>query len=275
MSIEIPPIAVRRGGFFHDTWVIAKRGLLHIRRHPEALTDATIQPIMFVLLFAYVFGGAIGIPDGNYKEFLMGGILAQTLVFSSFGVAISLAHDRSNGAIDRFRALPISRGSVLAGHALAQLLRGLIPITLMSITGLVIGWRIHSSLVDAVGGYLLMILILFAMIWVGVLLASFLSSPEAVQGLAFVLIFPLTFVATTFVPYRSFGGILRPFVAWNPVSAWSQALRKLFGNPVGDVGGASAWSITHPVTYSVITAGAVIAVCAPLAIRAYQRSTTA
>ena len=275
MSVHVPTVAARRGGFMHDTWVIAKRGLVHIRRHPEALTDATIQPIMFVLLFAYVFGGAIGVTDGNYKEFLMGGIIAQTLVFSSFGVAISLAHDRSNGAIDRFRALPISRASVLAGHALAQLLRGLIPIVLMSVTGLAIGWRIHSSFVDAVGGYLLMLLILFAMIWVGVLLAALLSSPEAVQGLAFVLIFPLTFVATTFVPYQSFGGVLRPFVAWNPVSAWSQALRKLLGNPLGETDGASAWSMSHPVAYSVITACAIIAICAPLAIRAYQRSTTA
>jgi ABC transporter DrrB family efflux protein len=263
MSVDVPTVAARRGGFMHDTWVIAKRGLVHIRRHPEALTDATIQPIMFVLLFAYVFGGAIGV------------IIAQTLVFSSFGVAISLAHDRSNGAIDRFRALPISRASVLAGHALAQLLRGLIPIALMSVTGLAIGWRIHSSFVDAVGGYLLMLLILFAMIWVGVLLAALLSSPEAVQGLAFVLIFPLTFVATTFVPYQSFGGVLRPFVAWNPVSAWSQALRKLLGNPLGETDGASAWSMSHPVAYSVITACAIIAICAPLAIRAYQRSTTA
>ncbi len=275
MKVDVPAITERRGGFVHDTWVIARRGLLHIRRQPEALTDVTIQPIMFVLLFAFVFGGAINVPGGNYKEFLMGGILAQTLVFASFGVAISLAYDRSNGAIDRFRALPIARGSVLAGHALAQLLRGLIPMVLMSITGLVIGWRIHSSLTHAVGGYLLMILILFAMIWVGVMLASFLPTPEAVQGLAFVLIFPMTFVATTFVPIGNFNHVLRPVAGWNPVSAWSEALRTLLGNPRGDLKGIHYWSMMHPVAYSIITAVGIIAICAPLAIRAYQRSTTA
>lgn len=270
MSVEIPPVGERQGGFAHDAWTIAKRGLVHIRRQPEALTDATIQPIMFVLLFAYVFGGAISV-NGDYKEFLMGGILAQTLVFASFGVAISLAYDRTNGAIDRFRALPIARGSVLAGHALAQLVRGLLPITLMSLAGLVIGWRIHSSFVDAVGAYLLMIGILFAMIWVGVLLGALLPSPEAVQGLAFVLIFPLTFIASTFVSVGSLPGPLRAFATWNPVSAWSEALRQLFGNPRSEFPG-SPWSMTHPVAYSLICIAVVVAVCAPLAIRAYQRS---
>ena len=121
--------------WFHDTWVIARRGLMHMRRQPEALSDATIQPIMFVLLFAYVFGGAIPVIDGNYREFLMGGIFAQTIVFTSFGVALSLANDRKNNAVDRFRSLPIAQGAVLGGHAIANLIKALLPIILMSICG--------------------------------------------------------------------------------------------------------------------------------------------
>jgi ABC-type transport system involved in multi-copper enzyme maturation permease subunit len=180
-----------------DSLVIARRGLKHIRRQPEALTDATIQPIIFVLLFAFVFGGAIDVPGGgSYKEFLMGGIFAQTIVFGCFGVAMALAYDRTNGAIDRFHSLPISRTAVLSGHSLASLIRSLLPIVLMSLTGLVIGWRINSGVLDALAGFGLMIGFSFAMIWVGIMLGSVMKSPEGVQGVAFVVIFPITFIAS-------------------------------------------------------------------------------
>ncbi len=136
---RVPP---RGSTFLGDVWVIARRGLLHLRRQPEQLSDATVQPVMFVLLFAYVFGGAIEIPGGGeYREFLMGGIFAQTVVFTAFGVALSLATDRRNRAVDRFRSLPIARGALLGGHALTNLLKALIPIVLMSLCGLLIGWR--------------------------------------------------------------------------------------------------------------------------------------
>ena len=275
MSVSIPPVAERRGGFAGDSWVVAKRALRHIRRQPEALTDVTIQPIMFVLLFAYVFGGAIQVGENGdkYREFLMGGIFAQTIVFGAFGVAISLAYDRQNGAIDRFRALPMSRGSVLAGAAIANLLRSMLPIVLMSLCGLVVGWRIHSGVVDAITGYLLMLAFSFAIIWVGVLLGSLLPSPEAVQGIAFVVIFPVTFIASTFVPVDTLPGVLKPIAQWNPVTAVAEALRKLFGNETGDYGPNPPWSLQHPVIYSFIWIGAIVAVCAPLAVRAFNRST--
>lgn len=275
MSVQIPPVSDRRGSFGGDTWVVAKRALRHIRRQPEALTDVTIQPIMFVLLFAYVFGGAIKVgEDGDgYREFLMGGIFAQTIVFGAFGVAISLAYDRQNGAIDRFRAMPMSRGSVLAGGAVASLLRSILPIVLMSLCGLVVGWRIRSSLVDAITGYLLMIAFSFAIVWVGVLLGSLLPSPEAVQGIAFVVIFPVTFIASTFVPVDTLPGVLKPIAQWNPVTAVAEALRTLFGNETGDYGANPPWSLQHPVAYSFIWIGLIIAVCAPLAIRAFNRTT--
>ena len=262
-----------RATMLSDTWVLARRGLKHLRRQPEMLVDATIQPIMFVLLFAYVFGGAIKVPGGgSYKEFLMGGIFAQTIFFGAFGVAISLAHDRQNGAIDRFHSLPMSRGALLAGHALASLIKALLPIILMSLTGFVIGWRIHTGVLDILAGYGLMIAFSFAVIWIGVLLASVVSTPEAVQGVAFIAIFPITFIASTFVPTETLPGVLRTFAEWNPVTSLAGGLRNLFGNPGGIAPPDSVWPIAHPVAYTMIWVVAIVAICAPLAVRGYQRS---
>ena len=160
-------------GIVHDVWVIARRGLIHMKRQPEQLSDATIQPIMFVLMFGYVFGGAIAAPGGgSYREFLMGGIIAQTLTFTTFGVALSIANDRKNQVVDRFRSVPIAGGAVLGGHALANLIKAFLPVVLMSVTGLIIGWRIRGGFVQAVEAYLLMMGFVLAMIWVGILLGS-------------------------------------------------------------------------------------------------------
>jgi ABC transporter DrrB family efflux protein len=228
---------------------------------------------MFVVLFAFVFGGAIGVPGGgSYREFLIGGIFAQTIVFGAFGVAIALAHDRTNGAIDRFHSLPIPRSAVLTGHAVANLIRSLLPILLMSLTGLVIGWRIHSDIPHAVAGYALMIAFSFAMIWVGVLMGSLVATPEAVQGVAFVAIFPLTFVASTFVPVNTLPDGVRQIAEWNPVTALAGALRHLFGNPGGRLPIHGPWSLQHPVVYTLIWVVGIVLVAAPLAVRAYQRS---
>ena len=272
MSVAIPPASERRGNIVADSWVVARRSLMHMRRQPEALVDVTLQPVMFVLLFAYVFGGAIVVADGGYREFLMAGIFAQTIAFGAFGVAIGLAADRTNGAIDRFRSLPMARGAVLGGHALASLLRAMIPIILMSLCGLVVGWRIGGGLADAVAGYALMIGFSFAVIWVGVLMGTMLPSVEAVQGVGFTVIFPVTFIASTFVPVSTLPGVLRTVAEWNPVTSISEALRRLFDNPSGDFGADPPWSLQHPVLYSVVWIVGIVAVCAPLAIRAYGRT---
>jgi ABC-2 type transport system permease protein len=269
-------------GFAHDVWVIARRGLLHMRRQPEQLTDATIQPVMFVVMFAFVFGGAIAVPGAapgvkpttaRYREFLIGGIMAQTIIFTAFGAALSIANDRKNQAIDRFRSLPIAQGAVLGGHAVANICKALLPITIMSITGLAIGWRIRGSLVDTVAAYGLMIGFAFAMIWVGVLIGSTVSTPEGVNGLAFVTLFPLTFVASTFVPVDQMPSAVRVFARWNPVTTLADGLRSLFGNPRSPVAPGDPWSTGHPVAYTAIWIVAIVVICAPLAVRAYQRST--
>lgn len=260
-------------GFVHDVWVVARRGLVHMCRQPEQLTDATIQPVMFVLLFAYVLGGAINVPGGgSYREFLMAGIFGQTIVFSAFGVAMSLANDRKNQAVDRFRSLPIAKGAVLGGHAVANLLKALLPIVLMSLCGLAVGWRIRSGFLDAVVGYLLLIGFAFAMIWVGVLLGSVVRTPEGVTGIAFTVLFPVTFIASTFVPTSTMPLVLRTIAEWNPTTALSDAVRVQFGNPNTPLQPDDPWSVAHPGAYSVIWILGIVAVCAPLSIRAYQRS---
>jgi ABC transporter DrrB family efflux protein len=244
-----------------------------MKRQPEALADATIQPIMFVLLFAYVFGGAIAVPGGgNYREFLMGGIFAQTIVFTAFGVAMSIAYDRKNQAVDRFRAMPLARGAVLGGHAIANLFKSLLPIALMSLCGLAIGWRIRDGLADAVVGYLLLVAFAFAMIWIGVLLGSLVATPEGVQGIAFGVLFPVTFMASTFVPTATMPGALRTIAEWNPVTTLADALRIQFGNPDAPAAAGDPWSISHPMAYSLIWIVAIVVICAPLAVRTYQRS---
>lgn len=267
------PAARPSRGVVHDVWVIARRGLIHMKRQPEQLSDATIQPVMFVVMFAYVFGNAIPVPGGgSYREFLIGGIMAQTLVFTAFGVALSIANDRKNQAVDRFRSLPISRGAVLGGHAVANLVKSLLPITLMSITGYIIGWRIRGSMIETGEAYLLMVAFAFAMIWIGVLLGSLVATPEGVQGIAFVALFPLTFVASTFVPIASMPGPLKAVAEWNPITTLSDALRKLFGNPNTPIKPGDAWSISHPVAYTWIWIIAIVVIAAPVAVRAYQRT---
>lgn len=262
-----------RGTFISDTWVIARRGLIHMRRQPEALSDATIQPVMFVLLFAFVFGGAISVPGGgSYKEFLMGGIFAQTIVFGCFGVALALSNDRNNGAIDRFHSLPIPRSAVLAGHAVANLIRSFLPIGFMTVAGFVVGWRIHSGPLDILAAYGLMVVFSFAMIWIGVLLGSLVPTPEGVQGVAFVVIFPVTFIASTFVPTSTLPSVLKTVAEWNPTSSLANALRHLFENPGGVPPTDGAWPLQHPVAYTLIWAIGIVVVCAPLAVMQYQRS---
>ncbi len=177
--------------------------------------------------------------------------------------------------MDRFRSLPIAKGSVLAVHAVANLLRGLIPIVLMSLAGLVVGCRTRTGPLEVAAGFGLMILFTFAMIWIGVLLGSLLATPEAVQGVAFVAIFPLTFVASTFVPSDTLPGVLRTVAEWNPISALAGSLRELFGNPGGIPASDAAWPLQHAIVYVLIWTVGIIVVCAPLAVIAYSaRSTT-
>src|SRR3712207_4259680 len=159
--------------------------MLHIRRMPELLMDVTVQPVMFVLLFAFVFGASIDVPGGGYREFLIPGIMAQTMVFSAFIVAIGLVNDLGKGFVDRLKSLPIHRSAILVGRSLSSLIHSSIGITVMALTGLAIGWRIHTNVVDGILGFALYLVMGFAMIWVGILVGSALSTVEGVQGVMF------------------------------------------------------------------------------------------
>jgi ABC-2 type transport system permease protein len=255
-----------------DSLVLARRNLEHVRQIPEKLLDVTLQPIMFVILFAYVFGGVIAIPDGSYREYLLGGVLVQSLGFGVVGPATSIATDLREGVVDRFRSLPMARSAYLIGHVLAELGSSAIAITVLSLSGLVIGWGIHSSLLHALAGYGLILLFAFSMQWCGTLLGISVRSPDAAQGVAFMVIFPMTFLASTFVPIAGFSPFLRVIASWNPISSMAAAVRWLFGNPTGTPADA-AWPLLHPVLSSVCWCLSILALCVPLAIRSFRART--
>jgi ABC-2 type transport system permease protein len=255
-----------------DSLVVARRNLSHVRQIPEKLIDVTVQPLMFVLLFAYVFGGAIAVPGGNYHEYLMGGIFIQTLTFGVMGPAMSMANDLSEGVLDRFRSLPMARSAFLIGHVLAEFAAALLGLTVMTAAGFVVGWGIHTDVAHAAAGFGLLLLVAFTMLWIGMLLGTLARSADAVTGIVFIVIFPLTFVANAFVPAGTLPGVLQTVAEWNPVSALAAGLRTLFGNPTATPHDA-AWPLQHPVASSFMWCAALLAVTVPLAIAAYRRRT--
>ncbi|MGA8209337.1 MAG: ABC transporter permease [Nocardioidaceae bacterium] len=262
--------AVRPPSLLMASLIVVRRNLIHIKRMPELLLDVTIQPVMFVLLFAYVFGGSIAVAGSSYREFLVPGIMAQTIVFSSFIVALGLTNDLEKGIVDRFRTLPISRAAVLVGRSLSSLIHSSIGITVMALTGLLIGWRVRGGVLPAVGAFALVLLFGFAMIWIGIFVGSLMRSVEAVNGLMFTVMFPLTFIANTFAPTQNMPSWLATVAEWNPVSSLTQAMRQLWGN-TGPAAADAAWPLHHPVAVTIVSALVITAVFAPLALSAYGR----
>ncbi|MPQ99464.1 ABC transporter permease [Modestobacter sp. I12A-02628] len=251
---------------------ITKRNLIKVRRVPDLLVFATLSPIMFVLLFRYVFGGAIQLPSGiTYAEFLLPGIFAQTVVFGSVLTGASLAEDQQKGLIDRFRSLPMSRAAVLVGRTLADVTMNIVTITVMMLTGLAVGWRIHTSVGEALLGVLLLLLFSFAISWVMAFVGLNVRTPEVVNNASFIVIFPLTFIANTFVPTDNFPAVLQTFSDWNPVSALVQACRELFGNTTPGLSTPDSWALQHPVAYVLLWVVLLLVVFMPLAVRSFQR----
>lgn len=270
MSITAPQ---RARWLVADSLALARRNLSHIRQIPEKLLDVTLQPIMFVLLFAYVFGGVIAVPDGSYKEYLVGGILVQSLAFGMMGPGTSIATDLGEGFVDRVRSLPTSRTAYLGGHMLAELLASVLAITILSITGLVVGWRIHEDVLHAAAGFGLLLLFSVGMLWLGTLIGVIARSPDAVAGFAFMTVFPLTFLSNAFVPLEGLPDGLQQVAEWNPVSAMVAAVRTLFGNPTG-LPADAAWPLQHPVLAAVLWCVAIIAIAAPLTIKRFLARTS-
>jgi ABC transporter DrrB family efflux protein len=255
-----------------DSLALARRNLEHVRQIPEKLIDVTFQPLMFVLLFAFVFGGVIDVPGGNYHEYLLGGILVQTLAFGMMGPGTSIATDMQEGIVDRFRSLPMARSAFVLGHLIAEMAAITLAIAVLSVSGLIVGWRIESDLPHAIGAFGLLFLFAFAMTWLGIAIGLLVRTPDAVMGVAFLVVFPLTFVSNAFVPASGLPNGLRQFAEWNPVSAVVAAVRELFGNPSAPTADPPL-PLQHPVATAVFWCLVIIAVAAPLAIGRYRSRT--
>jgi len=254
-----------------DSHVIAKRNIIKIKRVPEVLVFVLISPIMFVLLFAYVFGNSISIPGGSYREFLIGGIFAQTVVFGATFTGAGLADDMQKGIIARFRALPMSRAAVLVGRTASDVIYNVLSLLIMALTGLLVGWRLHTSVFEAAAGFALLLAFAYAFSWVMAYIGLLVPSVEVINNASFIVIFPLTFIANTFVPSENLPGVLRAFAEWNPVSAVTQAARQLFGNLPPGTPEPTVWPMQHAVLYTIIWIVAIIAVFAPLSVNRYRK----
>ena len=270
-TLERPQI--RQTNIAQQSWIMVKRNMIHTKRMPEMLSDVTVQPIMFVLLFAFVFGASIATAgSASYREFLLPGIQAQTIVFTAFVVSTGITADVEKGIIDRFRSLPIRRSAVLIGRSIASLLHSSIGVVVMAVTGLCIGWRIRNGVLDAVLAFALILVFGFGMIWFGILIGSLMRSVEAVNGVMFTVLFPITFLANTFAPTEPMPRWLRVIAEWNPVSSLAQAVRELWGNGPPAPPDAQL-PLHHPILATILWSLAMTAVIAPFALRAYARRT--
>jgi ABC-2 type transport system permease protein len=265
------PILTRAWWAVKNTWVLCRRSIARIAREPEQLSDVTIQPVIFVLLFTYVFGSAIHLPGGgDYHQYLISGMFGMAMAGSAPGTAVGITTDMSTGLIDRFRSLPISRSAVLAGRTLSDLATQLLGIIVLAVTGLAVGWRIHNGIGDAALAVGLSLLFAFAATWAGACAGMLMRSPEAAQALGFIVFLPLSFVSNAFVPTQGMPAWLQDFANWNPISALAAACRNLFGgeNPAASV---QAWPMQHPELAVLIWSIGLIAVFAPTAVYLYRR----
>ena len=254
-----------------DGAMVAKRNLIKIGRVPEVLIWTTMSPIMFVLLFAYVFGSSIEVPGVNYREFLIAGVFAQTIVFGSTFTGAGLAEDMTKGIIDRFRSLPMARSAVLVGRTASDIFYNSTSLVVMSIAGLVVGWRIRTSVPEAIGGFLLLLVFSYAISWIMAYVGLKVSGVEVVQNASFMFIMPMTFVSNAFVPGNDLPGPLQTFSDWNPVSAVAQGAREAFGN-LGTMPVPDSWALQNPVWYTLIWVLLIMAVFVPLSVRQYKKA---
>jgi ABC-2 type transport system permease protein/oleandomycin transport system permease protein len=245
-----------------DTLIIAERNLIRLPRAPDLLLAFTVQPIMFVLLFRFVFGGAISTPGFSYVDFLIPGIIVQNIAFGGFVTALGLNEDVHKGLIDRFRSLPMARPAVLAGRTLSDVVTNALSMTILLVTGVIIGFSFQTDVLRVIAGIGLLLLFGYAFSWVFAFVGLLVSSPEAANSAGFIAVFPLTFISSAFVPVRSMPTVLRDFAHVNPFTITVDAMRSLWlGTPAHN----NIW-------LSVLWALAIIAVFAPLAVARYRRA---
>lgn len=244
-------------------------------RIPEVVLFGLIQPIMFVVMFSYVFGGSLqvgGSVDADvYRNFLMAGIFAQTVTFATAGAGAGIADDMHKGLIDRFRSLPMARGAVLTGRTLADLVQTALTVVVLAVVAVLVGWRINEGVPKALGAFGLLLLLGYAFSWIGALIGLSVRTPEAATSGGLIWLFPVTFISNAFVDTSGMTAWLRHIAEWNPFSATVQACRVLFGNP--GVSESTAWPMEHPVLASLIWSVLIIVVFRTLAVRKYRSAT--
>ncbi|MFF3285507.1 ABC transporter permease [Streptomyces sp. NPDC003023] len=251
-----------------DTKALVGRHFRHIVRIPEQLLSVTLMPIAFVVIFGMLFGSAMEVKGSSYEEYIMAGIFIQVMMSNVSTTALGVVGDLSNGLVDRFRSLPISRSAVLIGRTTADMALAAWSCALMAGVGYLIGWRIHNGILSALGGFALLLLLGFTMSWLGALLGLALRSPEAVNALAFMAMMPMMFLSNAFVPLDGLPAWLRTIAEWNPISSVVTACRELFGNPT--VGTGTGITSEHPVVMSLVLIGAVLAIVVPMSGRVYR-----
>jgi ABC transporter DrrB family efflux protein len=258
---------------FKDTMIITQRQLRLLTRVPEVLIFSTIQPVMFVLLFRYVFGGSIdtGQP-GGYVQLLMPGIFVQTVAFTLAGTASGLAEDLKKGLIDRFRSLPISQSALVVGRTLGDSLLNIVVLAVMGIAGYVVGWRPSSGVINVAIGFIFLLSFGYALSWVGIYVGLSASDARVVQNVSFIITFPLTFLSNAFAPTTGMPRALQYFAEWNPVSTMVAACRELFGleNQFGATAGS--FPSENPLITSFIYMLIIMAIFVPLSVRKYKRA---
>ena len=262
VTVAATPVAAARTHAIEDALTIAWRNLLNIRRNPQLLVFATIQPVIFVLMFRYVFGGAIAVPGGSYVNFLMPGIFVQTVVFGSLTTGVGLAEDLQKGLIDRFRSLPMARSAVLVGRTLADLTRNVFVVILMCVVGVAVGWRPDGTPSRSRPVSALVLAFSYSLCWLFAIVGLSVRDSETAQAVSFPILAPLVFASSAFVPVSSMPGWLQAFAEHQPVTFVVNAVRGLtLGHPS-----------THWTVGAVLWIVGIVAVCAPIAVNRYRRA---
>ena len=257
--------------FVRDTALLTGRSLRAIPRVPERLLDVTIQPIVFILLFLYVFGSAIHVPGISYKDYMFPGIIGQSLAFGVIGAGVATSNDMTEGVVDRFRSMPISRLSIISGQVMGQFCEQVLGMVIVVSFGLILGWNPQLTPLHAVELLALMVLAVFAFTWCGVLLGMLVRSPDAMQGMGFIIIFPLAFLAGTFVPIAGMDAVPRAIAHWDPISALVASVRGL----TEGVHTSGSWQLVHPELAMAIWSVILLAISVPLALRRFNRTLSA
>jgi ABC-2 type transport system permease protein len=267
----LPPGGMARQSV-RDSLIMTKRNLIRIVRIPEVLIFGLIQPVMFVVLFSYVFGGSLVIGGStsaaSYRNFLMAGIFAQTVTFATAGAGAGIADDMHKGLVDRFRSLPMARGAVLTGRTLADLVQTALTLVVLAVVALLVGWRTHENIGRILGGFGLLLLLGYAFSWIGALIGLSVRTPEAATSGGLIWLFPVTFISNAFVPTDNMASWLQPIAEWNPFSATVQACRVLFDSP--GVSPSTAWPMQHPVWASLLWSLVILVLFRFLAVRKYR-----